>query len=108
MKLGVIVNLNKDIDQEFKKLRDMGFETCQLCCWNKEMFTDEYAKLVKAAVNERNIEITAFWCGWEQPSVWDFYDGPLTLGIVPPTYRFARTETLIQGSDFAKKLMLQI
>ena len=31
-------------------------------------------------------------------------DGPETLGLVPPAYRFARMQNLMDGADFARKL----
>lgn len=104
MKLGIIIPLTAKVDEEFKKAKDMGFETCQLLCWNEAMMTDEYAEKVNCAVKEYGMVITAFWCGWQLPAVWDFYSGPLTLGIVPETYRFARMQMLLKGSDFAKKI----
>ena len=104
IKLGVIVYLSKNINVEFKKIRDMGFTTCQLCCWEESMFNEEYAELVNKATFDNNVEVSAFWCGWQGPKVWDFYSGPNTLGLVPQTYRFARMETLIKGADFAKKI----
>lgn len=106
MKLGVIVIFKQgvDIKEEFKKLRHNGFETCQLICWDHTMFTDENAEKVVEASKEYGIEITALWAGWQQPAVWNFYQGQLTLGIVPETYRFARTERILEGADFAKKI----
>ncbi|MBR4072674.1 MAG: sugar phosphate isomerase/epimerase, partial [Clostridia bacterium] len=47
--------------------------------------------------------ISAFWCGWEGPAIWDFYDGQLTLGLVPPDFRQMRVKNLCDGADFAKK-----
>src|SRR5947208_2667260 len=34
--------------------------------------------------------------------VWDFYEGPLTIGVVPRETRAARIARMKQGSDFAK------
>ena len=34
--------------------------------------------------------------------VWDFYDGPRTIGIVPPETRTARMDALKRASDLAK------
>ena len=42
------------------------------------------------------------WLG--RTEVWDFYDGQLTLGLVPADYRAERVRMLLEGSDFAKKL----
>jgi sugar phosphate isomerase/epimerase len=36
--------------------------------------------------------------------VWDFLDGPETIGLVPPATRAVRIEALKQTSDFAKRL----
>ena len=36
--------------------------------------------------------------------MWDFYDGQITLGLVPPEYRQMRIQNLCDGADFACKL----
>lgn len=107
MKLGVFVTLAENLEEEFAKLKTNGFSTCQLGCWRPEIMNDEYAEKINRAVLKYQIEITAFWCGWSGPAVWDFYEGPLTLGIVPPAYRFQRVQELIKGSDFAKKFHVE-
>jgi L-ribulose-5-phosphate 3-epimerase len=104
MKLGVFISLTKNPDLEFKKVRDFGFPTCQLNGWVQSLFTDEIAQQVVAAGKKFNVEITSFWCGWEGPAVWDFIDGPLTLGLVPPAYRQDRLKMLKKGSDFTAKI----
>lgn len=104
MKLGVLVPLTKDIEKELKKVHDLGFESCQLSAWDSNLFTDETAKIINNAVKKYNLTISTFWCGWSGPVVWDFYDGPLTLGLVPEDLRWDRIEELKRGSDFAKKL----
>jgi L-ribulose-5-phosphate 3-epimerase len=38
------------------------------------------------------------------PLVWDFMQGPSTIGLVPPATRAARIDALKQASDFAKLL----
>ncbi len=104
MKLGVFVQLSDKVREDFEKLKKNGFTTCQLNVWDDALKTDEMAEKVNAAKEEFGIEITALWCGWEGPAVWNFYDGPLTLGLVPATYRYARINNLKRGSDFAKKI----
>lgn len=115
MKLGVFITMSEhehagkleplsEIGTEFKKLKDNGFQTCQLNCWNREIMNDEWAGKVNAASKEYDIEITSFWCGWEGPQVWDFYEGPASLGLLPQAYRFDRLKMLKMGSDFAKKI----
>ena len=36
--------------------------------------------------------------------MWDFLQGPSTIGLVPPKTRAARIDALRQASDFAKLL----
>lgn len=105
MKLGVMVQIdNMQIDEKFKQVADYGFHFCQLCGWKKELFTDEAAELLLTACKKYDVEISTFWCGWSGPARWNFYEGPLTLGLVPAEYRFERMKELMLGSDFAKKL----
>jgi len=106
MKVGVCVNHkpDKDIEKSFAKIVENGFCECQLISWDPTLWTDEEAEKIKAAVDKYNITITAFWCGWEGPCVWDFYDGQETLGLVPVSYRNMRIKNLCDGADFAKKL----
>jgi len=90
-----------DVDGKFEELRSMGMESCQLVCWDQELMNENTADKVIAAVSRHKVDITAFWCGWEGPKVWDFYDGQLTLGLVPEAFRFERLKMLEKGIDFA-------
>ena len=103
MELGVIVSLS-NAEENFKKLKEYGFTTCQLNSFDVSIMTEETAKKVLAASKEYGIRISALWCGWSGPCVWDFYSGPHTLGLVPLAYREARIKELKIGSDFAKML----
>lgn len=104
MNIGVQTFLGPDIKEKFKKMKDMGFEHCQMTNWNVEYHTDEMAELVNSACKEFGITVTAHWCGWSGPSRWNFTEGPITLGIVPREYREMRVKELKIGADFAKKI----
>ncbi len=104
MRIGVLVNLDKNIEQEIKKVHDMGFESCQLSCWNMSMYCDEIADTVNKATKEYGVTVSTVWGGWQGPSIWDFYDGPVTLGLVPVDFRQARIKDVMAASDFAKKI----
>lgn len=115
MELGVFISMSEhvhagvhkaveSIDTEFKKVKDMGFCSCQLNCWNRELLNDEMANKINTASKKHEVVISSFWCGWDGPQVWDFYEGPLSLGLVPMTYRYDRLKMLKMGSDFAKKI----
>ena len=109
MKIGVCVYLG-GMDDLAKKLEDLvaqGFDNCQLLSWNPADWTTENTKTIRALTKRHGITISAFWCGWEGPSVWNFYEGPQTLGLVPPVYRDMRIKNLCDGADFAKLLGVQ-
>ena len=106
LKTGICVHFN-NIDEMSKKFNDMlseGFDNCQLISWVPALWTDENAAILKKMIDETGVTVSAFWCGWEGPCVWNFYEGQTTLGLVPPEYREMRIKNLCDGADFAAKL----
>jgi L-ribulose-5-phosphate 3-epimerase len=104
MKLGVMIKLDETVEARFATAAEMGFPTAQLVCWQEAFFTDDYAQRVRSASATSGVEVSAFWCGYGGPVVWDNYMGPETIGLVPPAYRFQRVQTLVCGAAFAQKL----
>jgi len=105
MKLGVLIGFKSyDLEAKFKEVKEMGFDCVQFSNWSDENETDENAQLVLSLCEKYGIKITAYWRGWEGPSVWNFLEGPATLGLVPAAYRAIRVRNLKKGSDFAKKI----
>lgn len=106
MKIGVLITLHtsESIDEKFKRVKEFGLTSCQLCCWDMSQYTEEVANEVNKACNKYGVKISTVWAGWSGPIKWNFYDGPLTLGLVPTSYRDTRIRELKKGSDFAKLL----
>lgn len=106
MKIGTCVSLDsmENMEQKFVTLRNNGFDTCQLIAWESAVWKEENAVVLKELLEKYQITVSAFWCGWEGPKVWDFYDGQITLGLVPVEYRQMRIQNLCDGADFAHKL----
>ena len=106
MKIGNMIHFaeREKLEKYFEQLVFFGFDNCQLGSWNPKDWTDENAEMVKELCEKYNVTISAFWCGWSGPVIWDFYDGQLTLGLVPPEYRAMRVKELCDGADWAKKL----
>jgi len=104
LKIGVLVSLTQNINEEVKKVREFGLDSCQICCWNPAMYTDEMAEAIKTALKQYDVEISSLWTGYTGPAVWNFIDGPNTLGLVPPEYREQRVKDLIAGAEFAAKI----
>jgi len=103
--IGVLVDLTADL-AGLKKVQEMGLKACQLCAWDPSIWTEEVAANYKKRSAESGVRATGLWTGWPGPMVWDFVEGPETLGIVPVKYRAARVKVLKQGADFAAKLGL--
>ncbi|MDO4292316.1 MAG: sugar phosphate isomerase/epimerase family protein [Eubacteriales bacterium] len=106
MKIGTCVSLSKleEMPEKLAILQENGFSSCQLISWDPRLWTAENALQLRELFERSGIEISAFWCGWAGPTVWDFYDGQLTLGLVPPEYRQMRVQNLCDGADFAHRM----
>lgn len=106
MNIGTCVTLSspRELAASLSVLRENGFDSCQLVAWEPALWTEENAVRTKELLREYGVTVSAFWCGWEGPKVWDFYDGQLTLGLVPPEYRAQRIRNLCDGADFARLL----
>lgn len=105
IKLGLIVPLQKKPNEELKKVYMLGFPTCQVLCWNANLYTSDIAHLLKRAANNYGIEITAIWAGLPGKHVWNLIDGPNTIGLVPPETREIRLKALKKPPTLQKKLM---
>ena len=105
-KIGALISFRPDTDIEakFKEAAEMGCECCQVTVWDTELYTNENAAALKAASEKWGVEISTLWTGWSGPKVWNAIAGPSTLGIVPPAYRFARINEILEGAEFAVKL----
>ena len=102
MKLGVLVTLEAGPEAALRRVHEMGFPTCQVSCWRQELMTADVAKKLRLASTEYGVEVTTIWAGTPGRVVWDFVEGPATIGIVPPATRPERVAVLKKGSDFAR------
>jgi len=104
LKLGVMAPLPNGPEKEFAKAHDLGLESVQVVCWQPDLFSAEMAERVLAASERYGIEVTTIWTGLPGPAVWNFIDGPRTIGLVPPEYRAERVAALKVGADFAVRV----
>ena len=99
LRLGLIIGIGKDPDGAIGKVRDLGIPTCQ--AFADDFDTEQIARL-RQALDKHSIEATALVVGGPGKEVWDFYQGPLTIGLVPRETRAARVAHIKKASDFAK------
>jgi sugar phosphate isomerase/epimerase len=102
--VGVIVSIPSQ-GSVLQVAQDMGLNVVQPCCWDEAILGDvKRAAEVRRESEQVGIVLTSLWAGWPGPTVWDFQDGPLTLGVVPTQYRVERVAALKKAGDFAKEL----
>lgn len=101
MRLGLIIGVEKDPDAAVAKVHSLGLPTCQASLSD---FSAEMVTRLKNALEKYEVEATAINTHGPGPDVYDFYQGPLTIGLVPREYRQQRIDHLKRASDFARQV----
>jgi sugar phosphate isomerase/epimerase len=100
LRLGLILGIGRDPDAAIAKVHELGLPTCQAFVDGIE---SELAGRLHQALDKYQIEATSLVVGGPGREVWDFYQGPLTIGLVPRETREARVAYIKKASDFAKQ-----
>ncbi len=103
MDIGVMSSLRDDA-RNFEDVAAFGLTCCQVVSWNVALCRMELAEASRKAAADAGVRVSAFWAGVPGPAAWNFTQGPVTLGLVPPAYRWARMEALKRWADFAAVL----
>ena len=107
LKIGVIKSIDDVLVNGVSVLDEVGLTEIQLNCWNVPLCTQENANKIKEMFGNK-YSISGLWAGWiVGPTVWNFIDGPATIGIVPETWRKERMEGIKRVMDFANMLNLK-
>lgn len=99
IRLGLYVSAGTEPAAALKKVQDLGLPTCQLAC---QEYSPEMLQLVKQAMSASPVEVTSLGSSGPGKTVWDFYQGPATIGIVPRETRRARVDHLKKACEFAR------
>jgi len=99
-RLGVVVWIadGESIDGAIAGVRSLGLHTCQI---GFVKLTPEVTASVKNALTRYEVEATAFSEHGPGERVFNYYDGPKTIGIVPRDTREARIRNLKLAADIA-------
>jgi L-ribulose-5-phosphate 3-epimerase len=100
MEIGVLNQL-RDGGRCFEHVSQFGVHVCQLASFDVSQATQEVAETVVRESESAGVRVCAVWGGWPGPAVWDFLEGPTTLGLVPGKYRQERIAALKSWADFA-------
>jgi L-ribulose-5-phosphate 3-epimerase len=105
--LGVMTSLRGDPFTAFRKVRELGFATCQLGNPPDEYVygpqARELTERVRAAVAETGVVVTSVFIMFKG-HVWDLVDGPQTIGLVPEETRGERVVHACRISEWAKEV----
>ena len=103
MEIGVMSSLTADAGN-FATVADFGLRCCQVVSWDSSLCQLGLATKSNQAAADAGVRISAFWAGVPGPAACNFTHGPVTLGLVPVEYRWARMEALKRWADFAAVL----
>ena len=102
--LGWIVGIGNDPDAAIRRVKDLEFPTCQLQIGHLD---DGLVDRLGEALEKYSVVATTLGTSGPGPDIYNFYDGPVTLGLVPRTFRAQRIEKINQFSDYAKRLGIE-
>jgi sugar phosphate isomerase/epimerase len=102
IRLGTVawVGKGQTADDAVKRVYDLGLVACQIGFEHPSL---ETAGPLRKALDKYGIEGTAVSEHNPGPRVFDFYQGPTTVGIIPPATRRARIELLKLAAEVAAK-----
>ncbi len=102
IRLGVVarVSSGQEPEQVIAHVREMGFPTCQI---GFQKLSKGDAVPLRKALDRHHVDATAILELGPGRMVWDFYEGPLTIGLIPRSTREARINALKLAADVARE-----
>ncbi len=105
MDVGVLIRIGDNPEEPIARVKELGLNNCFLSLDHYiGKFTQQLADRIGSALNKYGITATTAEVVGPGRLVWDFEDGPSTIGLVLRESRAARLDALKQASDFAKLL----
>jgi L-ribulose-5-phosphate 3-epimerase len=105
MDVGLLISPFGAPEENFRRVRELGFNNCFL---SLDGYIGGFAATVvsefRGLIAKYDLTVTTVEVVGPGKLVWDFMEGPSTIGLVPPASRAARIDALRQVSDFAKQL----
>src|SRR5271168_146484 len=105
MALGLLIVPFGAPEERIRLVHDLGFSNCFLSLdgyiggFTPEVVSQFRDLLAKYSVTATTVEVVG-----PGTRIWNFTQGPETIGLVPPKTRAARIDALRQVSDFAKQV----
>jgi len=105
--LGSIVNLEEVLNGKWEDFVALGLDTCQMrtAC---DIDVNNAELLAKTRDFAASIPMPSAVMGWSGVGIWDFVDGPRTLGVVPVETRARRVAELKNQLAFCGKAGIRL
>jgi sugar phosphate isomerase/epimerase len=105
MAVGLMLPVGPDPEEIIARVKKLGMSNCflQLDAYVGK-FTPALVQQFRGLLEKYEVTATSAEVVGPGRLVWDFVDGPSTIGLVPKASRAARMDALKQTSDFARQL----
>ena len=100
--IGVMLHLHGDPAESVAKVKGLGLPSFQLG-W-PAFGSLETGEALQAAAKAADVTVTTLWATLPGPSVWNFTEGPSTIGLVPEEWRAERVKALQAAAVVAGKI----
>jgi L-ribulose-5-phosphate 3-epimerase len=105
MAVGLMIQPASGPEAVISRVKNLGLSNCFLSLDSYiGKFTPALAREIGGLLEKYGVTATSAEVVGPGRLVWDFVDGPSTIGVVPRASRAARVDALKQTSDFAKLL----
>ncbi len=100
MRIGVMTGWGGDRANPFDHVAEFGLSCCQLCNWDPAQWEARDPTATRAQADAAGVGVSCVWAGYPGPAVWNFVEGPTTIGLVNDEWRDRRLAALKKGADF--------
>ena len=105
LQIGVMTHISTTPEDAMGKIAELGLKSCQFL-WPPNG-RPELAKHLRAAADDAGVTITTLWAALSGPAAWNFTEGPITIGLVPPEFRAERVAELERAAEVAAEIGVQ-
>lgn len=103
--IGVMLHLHGDPAEAVAKVSGLDLPSCQLG-WPPNTPL-ETGQALQEAARAANVTVTTLWASLPGPAVWNFTEGPSTIGLVPDEWRAERVKALQSAAEVAGKIGIE-
>ena len=104
MRIGLLMHLREDAYGCIAHAAKLGFDNGQIAVWDMNLYREDIAQQINRACEDFDFTVTAVWAGWSGPVEWNYPNMYASIGLVPAAWRARRTQDILDGAAFARKL----